>query len=80
MEITTYLLWNAFITLILAPILYNIRQNTQENKRIDILLNKTREEIAREYVTKVELKDDMDNLMDRLEKLDEKLDRLIENR
>tara|TARA_E500000318_G_C3437657_1_gene163702 strand:- start:304 stop:546 length:243 start_codon:yes stop_codon:yes gene_type:complete len=80
MEITTYLLWNAFITLILAPILYNIRQNTQENKRIDILLNKTREEIAREYVTKAELKDDMDNLMDRLEKLDEKLDRLIENR
>tara|TARA_R100000995_G_C3432216_1_gene99080 strand:+ start:287 stop:529 length:243 start_codon:yes stop_codon:yes gene_type:complete len=80
MEISTYLLWNAFITLILAPILYNIRQNTQENKRIDILLNKTREEIAREYVTKVELKDDMDNLMDRLEKLDEKLDRLIENR
>ena len=54
MEITTYLLWNAFITLILAPILYNIRQNTQENKRIDILLNKTREEIAREYVTKAE--------------------------
>ena len=80
MEITTYLLWNAFITLILAPILYNIRQNTQENKRIDILLNKTREEIAREYVTKAELKDNMDNLMDRLEKLDEKLDRLIENR
>tara|TARA_R100000234_G_scaffold71929_1_gene44299 strand:+ start:404 stop:646 length:243 start_codon:yes stop_codon:yes gene_type:complete len=80
MEISTYLLWNAFITLILAPILYNIRQNTQENKRIDILLNKTREEIAREYVTKAELKDDMDNLMDRLEKLDEKLDRLIENR
>ena len=79
-RITTYLLWNAFITLILAPILYNIRQNTQENKRIDILLNKTREEIAREYVTKAELKDDMDNLMDRLEKLDEKLDRLIENR
>lgn len=80
MEISTYLLWNAFITLILAPILYNIRQNTQENKRIDILLNKTREEIAKDYVTKVELKDDMDNLMDRLEKLDEKLDRLIENR
>ena len=80
MEITTYLLWNAFITLILAPILYNIRQNTQENKRIDILLNKTREEIAREYVTKAELNDDRDNLMVRLEKLDEKLDRLIENR
>ena len=41
MELTSYLIWNAFITLVLAPILYNIRQNAQENKRIDILLNKT---------------------------------------
>ena len=80
MEISSYLIWNAFITLVLAPILYNIRQNSQENKRIDILLNKTREEIAREYVTKDELKDDMKNVMYRLEKLDEKLDRLFEIR
>ena len=54
MEISSYLIWNAFITLVLAPILYNIRQNSQENKRIDILLNKTREEIAKDYVTKDE--------------------------
>ena len=80
MEISSYLIWNAFITLVLAPILYNIRQNSQENKRIDILLNKTREEIAKDYVTKDELKDDMKNVMDRLEKLDEKLDRLFELR
>ena len=80
MEISSYLIWNAFITLVLAPILYNIRQNSQENKRIDILLNKTREEIAREYVTKDELKDDMKNVMDRLDKLDEKLDKLFELR
>tara|TARA_Y100000996_G_scaffold371334_1_gene319518 strand:- start:171 stop:413 length:243 start_codon:yes stop_codon:yes gene_type:complete len=80
MEISSYLIWNAFITLVLAPILYNIRQNSQENKRIDILLNKTREEIAKDYVTKDELKDDMKNVMDRLEKLDEKLDRLFEIR
>ena len=53
MELSSYLIWNAFITLVLAPILYNIRQNSQENKRIDILLNKT-EKIARDYVTKNE--------------------------
>tara|TARA_R100000315_G_C5199566_1_gene117181 strand:+ start:694 stop:936 length:243 start_codon:yes stop_codon:yes gene_type:complete len=78
MEISSYLIWNAFITLILAPILYNIRQNTQENKRIDILLNKTREEIAREYVTKNESREVMKDLLDRLDKLDEKLDKLFE--
>jgi hypothetical protein len=78
MELTPYLFWNIFITLVLAPVLYGIRQNTEESKRLDILLNKTREEIAREYVTKNELKDDMGRLMDRMEKISEKLDKLFE--
>ena len=78
MELTPYLFWNIFITLVLAPVLYSIRSNTSENKRLDILLNKTREEIAREYVTKNELKDDMSLLMDRIDKIGEKLDKLFE--
>jgi len=78
MELTPYLFWNIFITLVLAPVLYSIRTNSEESKRLDILLNKTREEIAREYVTKNELKDDMGRLMDRMEKISEKLDKLFE--
>ena len=78
MELTPYLFWNIFITLVLAPVLYGSRGNTAEAKRIDILLNKTREEIARDYVTKQELKDDMNTLMDRVEKLHEKVDKLFE--
>ena len=78
MELTPYLFWNIFITLVLAPVLYSIRQNTSEAKRIDILLNKTREEMAREYVTKTELKDDFDVLINRIDKLGEKLDKLFE--
>ena len=80
MELSSYIIWNAIITLVLGPILYSIRQNANEAKRLDILLNITREEIAKEYVTKDELKDDMKNVMDRLEKLDEKLDKLFEIR
>jgi len=76
--LTPYIIWNAFITLILAPIMYSIRQNTSELKRQDILLNKTREEIAKHYVTKNELLNNMDAVMDRLEKLDEKIDKLFE--
>ena len=57
MDLSSYIIWNAIITLVLGPILYSIRQNANEAKRLDILLNKTREEIAREYVTKDELKD-----------------------
>ena len=62
----------------LAPVLYGIKSNTSEAKRIDILLNKTREEMAREYVTKTELKENFNLLIDRLEKLHEKVDKLFE--
>ena len=78
MEITSYIIWNTIITLILGPLLFSIRKNETEAKRIDILLNKTREEMARDYVTKQEVKEDMNNLMDRLEKLHEKGDKLFE--
>jgi len=78
MELTPYLFWNIFITLVLAPVLYSIRLNTEESKRLDILLNKTREEIAKEYVTKQELKADFDVLISRIDKLGEKLDKLFE--
>ena len=78
MEISAYIIWNVFVTLVLAPILFGIRQNSTEIKRQDILLNKTREEIAKEYVTKSELKDDMSNIIDRIKLIDEKLDKLFE--
>ncbi len=78
MEISAYIIWNVFVTLVLAPILFGIRQNSTELKRQDILLNKTREEIAKDYVTKSELKDDMSNIIDRIKLIDEKLDKLFE--
>ena len=78
MEVSAYVIWNVLITLIIAPIFYSIRQNTTETRRQDILLNKTREEIAKDYVTKTELRDDMGLIMDRIEKIGEKLDKLFE--
>ena len=78
MEVSAYVIWNVLITLIIAPVFYPIRQNTTELRRQDILLNKTREEIAKDYVTKTELRDDMGLLMDRIDKIGEKLDKLFE--
>mgnify|MGYP006899662938 FL=1 len=72
------MVWNILITLVFVPILNSIRVNTQELKRLEILVNKTREEIAKEYVTKIELRDDMSILMDRIDKIGEKLDKLFE--
>ncbi len=76
--VSPYIVWNVLITLILAPIWFQIRQNSSELKRQDILINKTREEIAKEYVTKDELRNDMSTLMDRMDKISEKLDKLFE--
>ena len=76
--VSPYIVWNVLITFILAPIWFQIRQNASELKRQDILINKTREEIAKEYVTKLELKDDYNLLMERMEKLHEKVDKLFE--
>jgi len=69
--------WNIVMTLVFAPIIHSIRTNATELKRIDILLNKTREEVAKDYVTKSELTISIDRVIDRLDKLDEKMDKLI---
>ena len=78
MELSTYIIWNVFITLVLAPIFYSIRTNTSEIKRLDILLNKTREELAGQYVTKKELADDIDRILESIGKLEKKIDRLFD--
>ena len=49
-----------------------------EVHRINILLNKTREEMAKEYLTKAEANTDIDRVILRLDALDTKLDRMLE--
>ena len=78
MELSPYIMWNILLTLVVDPLLYTIRGNTSENRRLDILLNKTREEMAKDYVTKKELSDGMDRVFDTLDKIEEKLDKLFE--
>ena len=78
MELSPYIMWNILLTLVVAPLLYTIRSNTSESKRLDILLNKTREEMSKDYVTKKELSDGMDRVFDTLDKIEEKLDKLFE--
>lgn len=46
---------------------------TKEVKRLEILLNRTREE----YATRGELKEDMDRVMEALHRVEDKLDRIL---
>ena len=59
---------------------YVVREKSDELSRQGILLNKTREEIARDYITKTEVKSDMLQLLNRFDKIEEKLDRVIEGK
>ena len=67
-------LWNAALSLISALILFWVKISTDEVKRIQILLNRTREEIAKEYVTKAEVHTDINRVLDRLDRLEKKID------
>ena len=72
------MLWNGALTVIIGLLGYFLRERSQELQRLSILLNRTREEIAKEYVTKQEVHHDINRVMDRLDALDSKIDRLIE--
>jgi Tfp pilus assembly protein PilO len=50
-----------------------INNMSTEVKRLEILLNKTREE----YATRMELRDDMSKVMDALHRVEDKLDKVL---
>jgi predicted DNA-binding protein YlxM (UPF0122 family) len=68
------MLWNAALSFVSALILFWIKTSSDEQKRIQILLNRTREEIAKEYVTKSDVHSDVNRVLTRLDRLEEKLD------
>ncbi len=73
------MLWNTVLSLVIGILSWVLRDKSAELSRVTILLNRTREEVAKEYVTKAEVHADINRVMNRLEVLDAKLDRLIES-
>lgn len=74
------MLWSTALTALIAVVGFVLKNYIAELQRVQILLNRTREEMAKEYVTKVEVHADINRVLDRLERLDEKLDRIVELR
>jgi len=72
------MLWNAILTAGIGLVSWFARTTWAELQRVQILLNRTREEMAKEYVTKAEVHADINRVIQRLEALDAKLDRLME--
>jgi predicted DNA-binding protein YlxM (UPF0122 family) len=78
MEVT--LIWSGLLTFAFGLLGWMLKGYVEDLKRVTILVNRTREEIAKEYVTKGEVHTDINRVMNRLEALDAKLDRLLESR
>ena len=71
-------LWNMVLTGIVALLGFVVKDKFAELNRLGILLNRTREEMAKEYVTKQEVHADINRIVQRLDAMDAKIDRLIE--
>ena len=74
------MLWNLGLTGALGVVSWFAKTMWAEQQRLNILLNRTREEVARDYVTKAEVHADINRVITRLEMLDAKLDRLMERK
>lgn len=72
------LVWNLALSGIVAFIGYVMKEKSDELQRLNILLNKTREEVARDHITRAEVRADSQALLDRLDRLEQKIDRLVE--
>ena len=76
MELST--IWSAALSLIMGVLWFFIREKFEDVKRIERLLNITREEIARDYATNAEVQRITDHIDQRFNRLEAKIDQLIQ--
>lgn len=72
------MLWTAALTAGLGLIGWVLKSAVDEMQRLNILLNKTREEMAKDYVTKADSSAVMSQIVARFDRIEEKIDRLME--
>lgn len=68
------MVWNVVLTAIVALLGFIVKEKFAELSRISILLNKTREEVARDHITRSEFRADMQQLLDRFDRIERKID------
>lgn len=68
------MVWNVVLTAIVALLGFVVKEKFAELQRISILLNRTREEVARDHLTRAEFRADMQQLMERFDRIERKID------
>jgi hypothetical protein len=76
MDINT--IWSAGLSLMMGALWFFIREKFEDVRRVERLLNITREEIARDTATKAEVARLTDHIDQRFNKLEAKIDQLIQ--
>ena len=71
-------LWSVGLTAALGFVVWWAKSQHEELRRVQILLNRTREDIAKEYVTKSESSEVLSQIMNKFDRIEEKIDRLME--
>jgi uncharacterized membrane protein len=74
------MLWNIVLSAIVGFMMFLLKNKFDELQRISILLNKTREEVARDHITRAEVRADLEKIRDHFDngfkRLEDKIDAL----
>jgi len=73
------LVWNIVLSGIVAVLGFMVKGKFDELDRLGILLNKTREEVARDHVTRAEVNQTLDKLAERIDKSIQRLEAKLDD-
>ena len=68
---------NLLFAVVISGLGWWIKTQKEELDRVRILLNRTREEMAKEYVTKSDSNQVLSQIMNKFDRLEEKIDKLM---
>ena len=78
------ILWNLITSILVGLVMFMLKNSHDEQQRLQVLLNKTREEIARDLITRAEVRADLEKIMERFDsgfaRLEAKIDALAERK
>ena len=73
------MLWNMALSVIVAIMGFVVKEKFAEVQRLGILLNKTREEVARDHITRAEVRADLEKIREHFDDGFRRLEAKIDN-
>jgi|TARA_R110000744_G_scaffold55413_3_gene117185 Tfp pilus assembly protein PilO len=68
---------NILFAVVISGLGWWIKTQKEELDRVRVLLNKTREELAKDYVSKADSNQVLSQIMNKFDRLEEKIDKLM---